>query len=535
MGHLPSLFDVNAQFGCGARQTPDFPRAADLVAHLDYLGIDRALAYHATARDLDGYFGNRELLQEIQSTPGAAQRLVPAFVVEASDYYKEGAMDFYAEQLRSGRVKALRVFAYLTHVERLIAPLAQYRPVVLFSFQDSGAGQAEADAIVKLAREFKEVSVICTNVMWVHYSLLLDTMQKSPNILADTSWLHVRDSIPLLVRQFGAERVVFGTGSRAHYGAAVAALAHVAISAIDRELIAHGNLERLLGLEPLQGCIQKNTPSVLSEKPLWNDFRKGQPVKDVPVVDAHGHLGPAMPGWYLADNMTAMNKNLIAHMDKSGVRNMVVSSTVALSGDPVAGNRALAADLSSYPDRFSGYLTCSPHYRDALAPLLDEFFSGKFFVGFKVHADGWQVPLGDPGYEYVWEYANKHALPVLLHTWNGAVSSPRLLVDIVKKYPRALFLIGHSGGGDAGRREAVDLVLANPNVMLEFCGSFCSSVPWDNTIARVGAHRVLFGSDTFLHDLPWELGRLLSTPVPDSQLVPILGANMQKILDKRRR
>ncbi len=406
--------------------------------------------------------------------------------------------------------------------------------MVLFSFRDSGVGQVEADAIVKLAREFTEVSVICTNVMWPHYSLLLDAMQRSPNILADTSWLHVRDSIPFLVKHFGARRVVFGTGPKSHYGAAVAALAHAGISEEDRGLIAHGNLERLLGMEGLTKPLTVNAPPVLAGKPLWKSFRVGQPVRDVPVVDAHAHLGPTMSGWYLADNMTAMNEDLITHMDKSGVRHAVVSSMVALSGDPVAGNRTLAADLSRYPDRFSGYLTCNPHYETMMAPLLDKFFADKFFVGFKLHPDGWQVPLGDSRYEYVWEYADRHALPILLHTWNGATSSPRMLADTVKKYPRALFLLGHSGGGDAGRREAVDLVLANPNVLLEFCGSFTSSIPWDDTIARVDARRVLFGSDTFLHDLSWELGRLLSTPVPDSQLAPILGANMQAILDKQK-
>jgi predicted TIM-barrel fold metal-dependent hydrolase len=535
MDRLPLLFDVNAGFGCGARRTPDFPRAIDLLTHLDYLGVDRALTYHAAARDSDGpFFGNRLLLDEIRTTPGAGQRLVPAFVITPSDFYKEGAMAFYTEHLRSGRVKALRGFSFLPHLERMIEPLARYRPVLLFSFQDTGSQDA-ADAIVKLARRFKDIAFICTSVMWGHYSLLLDTLWKSPNILADISWMHVRDSIAFLVKQFGAKRLVFGTGPKAHYGAGLAALAHAGISAKDRELIAHGNLEQLLGLRPLRASLIKTRPAILKEKPLWNIFRAGRPVKDVTVMDAHAHLGPASAGWYTGDNMAVMNKNLLTHMDKTGVRHMVVSSTAALSTDPVAANRSLARDLSRYPGRFSGYLTCSPHYQTTLEPLLDRFFANRFFIGFKLHPDGWQVPVGDPGYKYVWEYANRHALPILLHTWDTPFNSPRLLAGIAKKYPRALFLLGHSGGGDKGRREAVDLALAHANVRLEFCGSFCSTIPWDDTIGRVGARRVLFGSDSFLHDLSWELGRLLSTPLPDKQLAPILGANMLKIIKESRR
>ena len=48
----------------------------------------------------------------------------------------------------------------------------------------------------------------------------------------------------------------------------------------------------------------------------------------------------------------------------------------------------------------------------------------------------------------------------------------------------------------------------------------------------VGADRIVFGSDTVGHDLAWELGRYLSMPVPDKQLIPGLGENFDKILKR---
>ena len=48
--------------------------------------------------------------------------------------------------------------------------------------------------------------------------------------------------------------------------------------------------------------------------------------------------------------------------------------------------------------------------------------------------------------------------------------------EIVARYPDLALILGHSGGTDAGRREAEDLAGEFPNVFLEWCGSFCSPV-----------------------------------------------------------
>jgi hypothetical protein len=105
---------------------------------------------------------------------------------------------------------------------------------------------------------------------------------------------------------------------------------------------------------------------------------------------------------------------------------------------------------------------------------------------------------------------------------------------VVQRYRNLQLLLGHSGGLDKGRREAEQLAREHRNVYLEWCGSFLSSIPWEETIAAVGRHRVVFGTDAMAHDMRWELGRLLSLNAPDSTLIPILGGNMRRILALRR-
>ena len=46
--------------------------------------------------------------------------------------------------------------------------------------------------------------------------------------------------------------------------------------------------------------------------------------------------------------------------------------------------------------------------------------------------------------------------------------------------------------------------------------------------------RCLFGSDAALHNEAFELSMLLSCPVPDAELIPMLAENFERILADRR-
>ncbi|MDD5679366.1 MAG: hypothetical protein PHW60_15465 [Kiritimatiellae bacterium] len=78
------------------------------------------------------------------------------------------------------------------------------------------------------------------------------------------------------------------------------------------------------------------------------------------------------------------------------------------------------------------------------------------------------------------------------------------------------------------------MVPGNPNVFMEWCGSFCRAILREETLKKVPPGQVLFGSDGIRHDLYRELGRLLSVDVPDTILVPILSDTMRRILARQR-
>ncbi len=527
MSTVPVLFDVNAHFGKPCTGGAEFPSIQDRLNAMDRLGISRALVWNTESTQNHALSSNQALIDEIRRTPGAGGRILPALTVSNLMLYERDGLAALARQLKTRPCRALRftnVMGLLTlmQLEPIVRHLRQRKPFIILKHD-----QASVADILEFAAAFPDVPLVLTEVMWGPCAKVFDLMRWRKSILCDTSCLHSFGATELVVKHFGAERLLFGMGSKAYNGAAIAALARADLTAAQRRLIAHGNLDRLTGLDATPPSTSRWTANT-----LWTRFLEGKPL-GVDVVDAHGHLGPSA-GYVIEDQEErAQLRAGIKVMDKIGIQTLIVSGMQAIMGAPAEGNALLETILLPRTDRVLGYVGFNPIYAGELVPRFDAYFGGSVFKGFKTLCSYWGVKTNDPRFKPMWAYANRHRLPILNHTWGR--DDIIGLEDVVKKYPHAHFLLGHSGGTNDGRVEAEALAQAHPNVYLEWCGSFCSTILWEETLHKVSPRQVVFGSDAMVHDFNWELGRLLSLDVPDKTLVAILGGNMRRILAMRRK
>jgi predicted TIM-barrel fold metal-dependent hydrolase len=522
------LFDANGRFGCPSTGVPVYPTINDLLVQLNRLGVTRSVVWNVESPTSNCPWSNRRLLDEIEKTPGAKNRLIPELTISPTMIYETGAIDELKKMMKTHGTRALRFTRGLTNftlrqVEPIIEAVRSSKPVIFMH-----NGEADPVDVLAFAEKFPEVSLVLTEVSWGCAIYVYDLMRQRKNILIETSWLHTWDAIEMTVEEFGAKRVIFGLGEKSHNGASIAAIARAKISDKDRELITHGNLERLLGVKAVTSEICR--PAVQNK--YWARMLKGETMGEE-LIDAHVHFGPG-GGYVLREHtMQGQIQQGLQAMNDLGIKTMIVSSMQALMSDPVRGNLEMEEAFKPHGGKFKGYFAFNPFYEKELLAKVDECFSRDIFVGFKILCDYWHTPVTDPRFNSMWEYANKHRLPILVHTWNGPYDSPALLTDIVKRYPEARFLLAHAGGGDSGRCESEVIAHDNENVYLEWCGTFCSSIPFEGTLAKVGANKVVFGTDGVCHSLVWELGRLLSLDVPEEMIRPILGENMRKILARR--
>jgi len=506
----------------------DFLSLNALLSHLDRLGIDSAVVWSKAAIP-SVWEENKRLLADIQNTLGAKNRIFPSLVVIPTMISQKCVMQELKDTMEKHNIRAIRALpahhAYdMLQLEPILEQIKELKPVV---FTDMGI-RNNVLSFLFLAEKFPEMPFIVTNGMWGDMTALFDLMRRRSNVFAETSWIHTEGTIKLLAKEFGSKRIIFGADLRSHNGASIAGLVHAEISNAEKSLVAGGNIIRILGL----GAEKNKKTEKQKGNQLWKDFINGKRL-DVPVIDAHTHTGIYSPMPVEETTSSAVIRKMLKYMDRIGIEKSITCLGIMDRGGTVEGDMNLRKMLKPHRDRFSGYLSFHPLFAKEFTEKLDDFFSDGFFIGFKTICDYWKTPVTDERFTPAWEYADKHRLPILFHTWTGGYDSPGQLKNIVKKYPNAQFILGHSGGSNEGRLEAEELAVKNNNVYLEWCGSFCSSILWEETIARVGKNKILFGSDALCHSIDWELGRLLSLNVPDGDLIPILGSNMEKILAMR--
>ena len=525
---VPVLFDVNGVFGREAAGKNDCPTMGERLAHMNRLGISRSLVWNVETTQNHSLSANAHTLEAIAATRGAKGRIYAALNISGLIPYERDGVQKLKRQMVSGETRALKFFntfgrMTLSQLVPVMPALRSQKPFII-----TGHSATTPQDILDFAARFPDVPLIITDVMWGQCIVIFDLMRQCPSIMLDISWLHTWDGVELAVKHFGAQRVVFGTGYRAHNGAAITALARAKISEAGRQLIAHGNLDRLMGLKT-----KALVESGHQEHLFWQKCLAGEKL-GVDIIDAHAHLGPS--AGYVLENQDEDDQIVVGKkaMESLGMNLMVISGMQALLGDPVFGNDYLAKKLGGHSRHFAAYVVFNPLYADELARKFDAYFKNPLFLGFKTLCGYWHVPITDKRFEPMWRYANRHCLPMLMHSWTANVDSPVMIDHLAKRYPNVSFLIGHSGGTEEGREEAEHMGKKHPNVYLEWCGSFCNTRSWIDTLDKVGPRKVVFGTDAMAHGIDWELGRLLSLDVPDSVLRPILGENMRRILAKRR-
>ncbi len=242
------FFDCNAYFGLPAiRPLMPVPTVEMLLAEMDRAGIERALAWHIAQHDASPQLGNRLLADAIRSH----ERLIGCWTVLPNHAHEFPPPAVLFEQMRQARVAAIRIFPAshrfpanaLALGELLEAMVA--RRVPLFLSLRRGIGWP---GVYALLAEFPDlVCVVCDHSCWGEDRSFRPLLARYPHVYVDTAQYLLDGGIESLVADFGAERLLFGSGFPESYpGGMMLALRHAQISEEARQDIAAGNLERIL-------------------------------------------------------------------------------------------------------------------------------------------------------------------------------------------------------------------------------------------------------------------------------------------------
>jgi hypothetical protein len=243
------FFDCNAFLGLPMKRPLAPVRTVDeFLSEMDRAGVEKALVWHIAQHDASARVGNQMLADAIEPHP----RLVGCWTVLPTCTHELPPMQTLFRQMVGARIGALRIFPsthrFLANEVSMGDVLGQMveRRVPLFVSVVRGMNW---QGVYALLAEFPDlVCVICDHGCWGMDRMFRPLLERYPNVYVDTAQYLLDGGLESLVADYGASRLLFGSGfPESYFGGMMMALRHARIPDEAKAAIASGNLERVLG------------------------------------------------------------------------------------------------------------------------------------------------------------------------------------------------------------------------------------------------------------------------------------------------
>lgn len=247
------------------------------------------------------------------------------------------------------------------------------------------------------------------------------------------------------------------------------------------------------------------------------------------IIDMHTHMGLQNCLYY--DHHDA--DGIVRHMDEVGVAFIVCAPVEDLMDGTT--RRSLIHDaMRRFPERIKGYYAVNPLLGYSPEGIAEEFASHPGYVGLKFLPDYHRTNLTDDVYRPALEYADRNHMLVLSHTWgvsmNGeSCNSADKIVAILDRYQNITLLMGHSCQGQVDL--AIEIAASYKNAYLDICDTSRLNGVVEKMVRKVGARKVVFGTDVPMQGFSFQLGCVLGARISDEDKKLILRDNALRILE----
>ena len=146
--------------------------------------------------------------------------------------------------------------------------------------------------------------------------------------------------------------------------------------------------------------------------------------------------------------------------------------------------------------------------------------------GLKLNSHLQGFVLSDPIVHPLVVTCRKRSVPLYAHTGTPITAEPFQLAELARTFPEVTMVMGHMGYTDFWY-DAVPAALQADNIYLET--SLIDIMNISKAIERVGAQRILFGSDYPESDLSLELEKMAMIEMSDEARAKILGENAREL------
>lgn len=245
------------------------------------------------------------------------------------------------------------------------------------------------------------------------------------------------------------------------------------------------------------------------------------------IIDSHVHL--------LNEDFAP---EVLPEGDRLGVDVFVGSSICRFrpypsTDDVQVANDDMYAATRRYPGRVLAYCFVNPRLDAWSLADVRRRIEDQGMVGIKL----WVAAVADDPVVFpVMERAIGYRAPVLIHAWRKTdgsqlpdESTASNVARLAERYPEARIIMAHLGGQV---ESAVNAVAPYPNVRVDTSGTPISAAAVEIAVRRLGAERVIFGSDAHVGCIAANIGKVMAAGLTPQERLLVMGMNMKALLDE---
>ncbi|NLM79488.1 MAG: amidohydrolase family protein [Ruminococcaceae bacterium] len=254
-----------------------------------------------------------------------------------------------------------------------------------------------------------------------------------------------------------------------------------------------------------------------------------------PVVNWHEHVREIRPE--VLDTVAA--DRLVQAAQKLGMYKLLVSRPISADRfcppeDFRQANDIVAAAVARHPDVLRGMCFVNPGFQKEAIAEIRRCVHELHMVGVKLYH---QYFIHDPVLFPLIEACIELDIPILMHAGKLCVdplSQPHLSNGIhfaaaARRYPEAHFIMAHIGGG-GDWSWSLKAIAPYRNIVADISGSVIDRPMIEQSVAALGADRLLFGTDG---SISAGIGKLLGADIPENDKKTILaGENYRRFLER---
>lgn len=250
------------------------------------------------------------------------------------------------------------------------------------------------------------------------------------------------------------------------------------------------------------------------------------------IIDIHVHheIGTEQHDCF------ARTEELFRLADRAGIDRLCMLGNVTRYGVRMKPsqirqvNDTTIALVRRYPDRVSGFCFLNPTLDPGfLREEIDRCVNAGL-CGIKLEID---LNARDGRMGVLMDKAAEHDIPVLHHAWHLTVgrqeyaSDPSDIAHLARRFPTVRIIMAHlTGDGIRGVLDVADC----PNVWIDTSGGQPVAGIVEYAVEKLGAERVVFGSDECGRDFSCQIGRILGANISARDRALILGGNAARLL-----